>query len=47
MYHQGTITISLKNTIIYVYVYVKGFTLKFIYLQTSASAGKGVQMIST
>ena len=29
MCHRGTITISLKNTIIYVYVYVKGFTLTF------------------
>jgi hypothetical protein len=29
MCHRGTITISLKNTIIYVYVYVKEFTLTF------------------
>ncbi len=28
MCHQGTITISLKNNIIYVYVYVKGFILQ-------------------
>ena len=29
MCHRGTITIPLKNNIIYVYVYVKGFTLTF------------------
>jgi hypothetical protein len=31
--HRGTITISLKNTIIYVYVYVEGFILTFTLLR--------------